>query len=169
MVREADPAVTARDAMRSLVFLEDQLARVVTGARPSRALGSRAAPPPARRTDAAFVEVAARRRRVRCWRTSGFALAGRHRTKPVTWWRNGDANVVVNETPRPAGSADQSSALGVVAPPVGAVAARAKALLWPAVDRTRGDGRGPAAGHHLPVRAARLRQRRTGRGRRLAA
>jgi 4-hydroxyphenylpyruvate dioxygenase len=58
----------------------------------------------------------------------------------VTWWRSGDANVVVNETPRSATSADQSSALGVVAPPVGAVAARAKALLWPAVDRTRGEG-----------------------------
>ena len=137
VVREADPAVTAREAMRSLVFLEDQVAGVLGGAVPVAGASLASAPPPARRTDAAFVEVAGA---LPLLEDLGFALAGRHRTKPVTWWRSGDANVVVNETPRLAGSADQSSALGVVAPPVGAVAARAKALLWPAVDRTRGEG-----------------------------
>jgi 4-hydroxyphenylpyruvate dioxygenase len=156
VVREADPAVTAREAMRSLVFLEDQVAGVLGGATPvgtglpgpgagtvadgaSTVAGARlaSAPPPARRTDAAFVEVAGT---LPVLADLGFTVAGRHRTKPVTWWRSGDANVVVNETPRSATSADQSSALGVVAPPVGAVAARAKTLLWPAVDRTRGEG-----------------------------
>ena len=65
-------------------------------------------------------------------------MAGQHRSKPVTRWRNGGAQVVVNETPQPAGALPH--ALGVTAPAVEAVAARAKALLWPAVDRTRGAG-----------------------------
>jgi 4-hydroxyphenylpyruvate dioxygenase len=64
--------------------------------------------------------------------------AGRHRSKPVTWWRHGGAHLVVNDTPPPAAALPH--ALGVAAPAVEAVAARAKALLWPAVDRTRGAG-----------------------------
>ena len=36
VVRETDPDVTARDAMRSLVFLEDELSRVVPRARRGR-------------------------------------------------------------------------------------------------------------------------------------
>ncbi|HEV7876148.1 MAG TPA: TIM barrel protein [Nocardioides sp.] len=137
VVREADPALTAREAMRSLVFLEDQVAGVLAdgGSRVGAQLAT--APPPARRTDAAFVEIAGA---LPVLEDLGFAVAGRHRTKPVTWWRNGGANVVVNETPRSAESTEQAGALGLVAPPVAAVAARAKALLWPAVDRTRGEG-----------------------------
>ena len=71
--------------------------------------------------------------------TLGFAMAGRHRSKPVTWWRNGEAHVVVNEA---AGESDanRASALGLSARPVEAVAARARALLWPEVDTTRGTG-----------------------------
>jgi 4-hydroxyphenylpyruvate dioxygenase len=55
----------------------------------------------------------------------------------VTRWRNGGADLVVNESGQ-AGGVPQ--ALGVAAPAVEPVAARAKALLWPAVDRTRGAG-----------------------------
>ncbi len=130
-VREADPAETARDAMRSLIFLEDQLAAVVDGPLAS-------APPPAPRADAAFLEVAAGPGVPALLESLGFAVAGQHRSKPVTRWRNGGAQVVVNETPQPAGALPH--ALGVTAPAVEAVAARAKALLWPAVDRTRGAG-----------------------------
>ena len=56
VVREADPAVTARDAMRSLLFLEDQLAGVLVAASHDAVVGwPLAAPrPPARRTDAAL-------------------------------------------------------------------------------------------------------------------
>lgn len=53
------------------------------------------------------------------------------------WWRNGGANVVLNEEPAPGPAA---TALGLVAPDVAAVAERAASLLWPAVDRTRGEG-----------------------------
>jgi len=143
-VREADPADTARDAMRSLIFLEDRLAPLVDGP-------LAAAPPPAPSADAAFVEVSATPgvpALLGSLGSLGFSVAGHHRSKPVTWWRNGGAQVVVNETPQPGGAtpdaptshAQTSHALGIAAPPVDAVAARAKALLWPAVDRTRGTG-----------------------------
>jgi 4-hydroxyphenylpyruvate dioxygenase len=124
VVREADPRRTARDAMRSLVFLAEQL--------------SDDAPTPGP-VDAAFLELPDGPDVTGLLTSLGFAVAGRHRTKPVTWWRNGGADVVVNS------SGATGPALGVVATQVSDVAARAKALLWPEVDRTRGDGEA-----HLP-------------------
>ena len=121
VVREADPARTARDAMRSLVFLEDQL-------------GLAGVPPAPAAVEPAFLEVPGSPAVPPLLTALGFAPAGRHRTKPVTWWRSGGAHVVVND-----GTA-AAPALGVVAAPVAGVAERAKALLWPAVDRTRGSG-----------------------------
>ncbi len=139
VVRETDPFVTARDAMRSLLFLEDQLATAV----PTLEAGVvTAAPPPAARTDAAFLEIAnpgGGSDLQKLLEALGFALAGRHRTKPVGWWRNGDAHVVVNDAPgEPAPTGPHATAIGVSAPPVEAVAARAAALLWPEVRPTRG-------------------------------
>lgn len=121
VVREADPATTARDAMRSLVFLEDEL-------------GVTRQPPAPASVDPAFLEVAGSPAVPPLLEALGLTRAGTHRTKPVTWWRLGDAHVVVNDGPAAA------PALGVVAAPVQAVATRAKALGWPEVDRTRGDG-----------------------------
>ena len=135
VVREADQSVTARDAFRSLVFLEDQLAGRLEG--PSADLVT-ACPPVPERTDLAFLEIA---EPVRSGALStllgslGFEVAGRHRTKPVEWWRNGAADVVLNRTPEGAGHA-----VGLATPRVEDVASRAKALLWPGVDRTRGAG-----------------------------
>ena len=120
VVREADPHDTARDAMRSLLYLEDE------------------APAEPDRVDPAFLELPGSPAVTGLLGSLGFEVAGQHRTKPVTWWRNGGAHVIVND-----GSPDP--ALGVVASPVPAVAARAKALLWPEVDRTRGTGEA-----HLP-------------------
>ncbi len=156
VVREADPAVTARDGFRSLVFLEDRLAAALTGP----AAGTvTAAPPAPERTDVAFLELAnpsgsAQPRELLAG--LGFVPVGRHRSKPVTWWRNGEAHVVLNDTP--GGTAWH--ALGLSTPQVETVAARAKALLWPAVDRTRGDGEAllpgitSPAGVHVFVSAA---------------
>ncbi len=99
-----------------------------------------AAPPPApTRTDLAFVELAnpdGSPEPAALLASLGFVRSGVHRSKPVSMWRNGDAYVVLNDTP----GASTWHALGVVTPEVATVAARAKALLWPAVDRTRGAG-----------------------------
>ena len=146
VVREADPQVTARDAMRSLVYLDDQLAKRVTG--PARSVVT-AAPPAAPRTDAGFVELAAPPGSPYPMLLSrlGFSLAGRHRTKPVTRWRNGGADVVLNEA---GGREPTATALGVIAPSVTGVARRAAALLWPQVDRTRGRGEAMLPGIATP-------------------
>lgn len=137
VVRESDQQVTARDAYRSLVFLADELSRRLSG--PAASL-VQPAPPAPERVDLAFLEVAD----PGCdpdlealLRGLGFAPAGRHRSKPVTWWRQGAAHVVVNQTP---GADPRSHAVGLATPRVDTVAARAEALLWPEVDRTRGAG-----------------------------
>ena len=127
--------------MRSLLFLEDQVAVRSLDSPPSLARPRRAP-----RTDAAFLgsPLASATRRSRRCSGLGFAVAGRRRSKPVTWWRDGEAHVVVNESRQLGAGAGAggpgAAAVGVIAPPVEAVAARAKALLWPAVDRTRGAG-----------------------------
>ena len=59
VVRQVDPDVTARDAKRSLVFLEDLLSRRLPARERSLV---HAAPPASSRTDAAFVEIADPRR-----------------------------------------------------------------------------------------------------------
>ena len=135
VVREADPSVTARDAFRSLVFLEDQLAGRLAGQGADLVT---ACPPVPERTDIAFLEIAEPDRSDRVsglLGALGFEVAGRHRTKPVQWWRNGAADVVLNRAPEDAGHA-----VGLATPRVEDVASRAKALLWPEVDRTRGAG-----------------------------
>ncbi len=131
VVREADPGRTARDGMRSLVFLEDRL-----GSRPL------AAAPVS--VELAFLEIPDTPSLPTLLQSLGFSVAGRHRTKPVAWWRNGDAHVVVN------GGTAADPALGVVAGPVADVAQRAKALLFPQVDRTRGAGEAHLAGITSP-------------------
>lgn len=142
VVRETNAVVTARDAMRSLVFLEDQLAQAV----PNLEAGVlQAAPPPASQTDSAFLEIASPPGDTEVDElldALGFAVAGRHRSKPVSWWRNGDAHVVVNqgESAVVPQQSPSPTALGVSASPVEAVAARAVALFFPAVDTTRGSG-----------------------------
>ncbi len=141
VVRETDPRRTAEAAMRSLLFLEDQLARRV---------GSAATAPPPGRTDSAFLELSSPPgdASVPALLTGlGFAPAGRHRSKPVEWWRNGEAHVVVNQSP---GASAQTAALGVVCPTVADVADRAKALLWPAVATTRGRDEAPLPGITAP-------------------
>jgi 4-hydroxyphenylpyruvate dioxygenase len=148
VVREAEPGVTARDAMRSLLFLEDQVAGSVTG---EAADVVAAAPPPAPSVDGGFLEVAGPagdRFATDLLEGLGFVQVGRHRSKPVGWWRNGDAHVVVNEGE--VAPTVHATALGVTAPPVDRVAARAKALLWPAVGTTRGADEAPLPGITSP-------------------
>ncbi|NUR09189.1 MAG: sugar phosphate isomerase/epimerase and 4-hydroxyphenylpyruvate domain-containing protein, partial [Nocardioidaceae bacterium] len=109
-----------------------------------------AAPPPVPRTDTAVLELSSPPGDgsvPRLLGSLGFTAVGRHRSKPVHWWRNGDAHVVVNET---AADAAQAAAIGVTSPPVAVVADRAKALLWPAVATTRGEDEAPLPGITAP-------------------
>ncbi|MBZ5737991.1 sugar phosphate isomerase/epimerase and 4-hydroxyphenylpyruvate domain-containing protein [Nocardioides mangrovi] len=139
VVREADPADTARDAMRSLLLLDDQLRATL--------------PPAPVAVEPAFLEVPAGRGVTPALRALGLAPVGTHRSKPVTRWSNGGVDVVVNDDD----AAELS--LGVTAAPVAGIAERAKALLWPEVDRTRGAGEallpgiGSPSGLHLLVSA----------------
>jgi 4-hydroxyphenylpyruvate dioxygenase len=148
VVREAEPGVTARDAMRSMLFLEDQVAGAVSG---GAADVVAAAPPPAPSVDGGFLEVAGPADdtfATDLLQGLGFVQVGRHRSKPVGWWRNGDAHVVVNDGE--VAPTVHATALGVTAPPVDRVAARAKALLWPAVGTTRGTDEAPLPGITSP-------------------
>jgi 4-hydroxyphenylpyruvate dioxygenase len=117
--------------MRSLVFLEDQLSLSP-------------APPVPASVHPAFLEVPDGPDVTALLESLRFEVAGRHRSKAVTWWRNGDAHVVVNA----GGSRD--TALGIIAAPVSGVADRARALLWPEVDRTRGEGEADLPGITSP-------------------
>ena len=131
VVRESPAATTARDALRSLVHLEDDLARRDPSAVP-------VAPPAPERADAAFLELPAGPATDDLLARLGFTLAGWHHRKPVARWRNGSAEVLVN--PGATGPA-----LGIATAPVAQVAERASALLWPSVtvERTTGDTRLP--------------------------
>lgn len=87
----------ARDGMRSLTFLREQVERRLRPAAPQ--------PIPARADcqGVEFIEFCATegesRRLQSLLRSLGFALAGHHRSKAVTRWRQGDINLVVNCEP----------------------------------------------------------------------
>ncbi|PWJ56099.1 4-hydroxyphenylpyruvate dioxygenase [Quadrisphaera granulorum] len=151
LVREAAPAVTARDAKRSLVFLEDQLTARLPATCPAREVVTLAPPAPAR-VDPAFVELAASPGAdvERLLEALGFVAAGRHRSKPVTLWRNGAAHVVLSPAPPQAQATGGVTAIGLVAPPVHSVAQRAEALLWPTVQTTRAHGEAVLPGLGAP-------------------
>lgn len=163
VVREAPAAETAMDAMRSLLYLEEQLRlrwdarRSPEVTRPQVVLFD---PPPAPPSvDVAFVEIAVLpedRDFTNLLGSLGFRHAGTHRTKPVTWWRNGGANIVLDA------SSDLSdfrtaalhrpvvTALSVETADVADLATRSSALLWPAVRRLRGAGEATLPGLSTP-------------------
>jgi 4-hydroxyphenylpyruvate dioxygenase len=136
--RQADPARTAVDAMRSLLWLEDQVA----GGRPDLGLPARPAAP--RLSGYSFVELAvdgvsgpqvgdvlAR---------LGFTHAGQHRSKPVQLWEQGDAVLLLNASVvRPAeAEVAEVAALGLESEDPTGSALRATSLLAPVLPRTRG-------------------------------
>lgn len=140
VVREAPVADTAQDAFRSLAYLEDEVLRR-SGATP------RAVPSTPRQVDAAFIELTASPSTEDVLTRLGFTLAGWHRNKPVAWWQNGGASVLVN------GAADSPS-IGVAAAPVRDVADRAHALHWPDAPIQRADGDTPLPGLASPAGTA---------------
>lgn len=149
VVRDAEPHVTALDAMRSVLHLEEELRRrwENEATRPSsRPRVELFDPPPAPSpVDFAFVEAAVHHENdlEPLLQAMGFAQVGQHRTKQVSWWRNGGANVLLNAasdledrwghaTARPS-----LTGVGLAVSDVAAIAARRAALLWPSLPLRR--------------------------------
>ena len=132
--RQTEVLRTARQAKRSLTWLEDQTARLPDP--PARSDG------PARLPDAAqprgfdFVEVRAEDAGAVdvVLRQLGFTFRGRHRSKPVRLWTQGRARVVCNEQ-QARDWAPTLSAVGFEVADPATSAARARALEAPGVFR----------------------------------
>ncbi len=136
--RQADPARTAVDAMRSLLWLEERAAAT----RPDLGLPRRPAAPAL--TGYSFAELAvdgiSGPRVGDVLARLGFAHTGQHRTKPVQLWEQGDARVLLNASvvrPAEAGVAEVA-ALGLESEDPTGSAERATSLLAPVLPRTRG-------------------------------
>jgi 4-hydroxyphenylpyruvate dioxygenase len=138
--RQADPARTAVDAIRSLLWLEEQLPRP-TSIPPAAHPTLPAAPA---LTGHSFTELAvdgvSGPQLAEALDRLGFAHTGQHRSKPVQLWEQGRARVLLNASvvrPVAAGVA-AVTALGLESEEPGASAARAEALRAPVLPRTRG-------------------------------
>jgi 4-hydroxyphenylpyruvate dioxygenase len=94
--RGGAPKTIAVDGHRSLVYLMDQVKR----AEPAIAVEVPAMPPRVEVTGVSFIEFAAPANEAEklgaMLGTMGFARAGRHKSKDVTLYRQGDINIVVN-------------------------------------------------------------------------
>lgn len=97
--RGASSRDIARDGYESLLCLLDEVRR----ASPDLALDLPAMPPRIRTEGVEFVEFATDRREAEQFgallRGLGFSIAGRHRSKEVTRWRQGGINILVNTDP----------------------------------------------------------------------
>lgn len=131
IARQADPVSTARDARRSLLLLEDDLAtlgapgspRILPRAAPARQMGFVELDPGA--GDAVGDQLAA----------LGFTLKGTHRRKGAELWVQGDARIVVNRDRE--GTEPGIVAIGVEVDDVASARLRNEALLTPVVARDR--------------------------------
>ena len=98
-LRGAPARLTAMDAMRSLHFVEEQLWRRGRTMRPS-IFPDRKPPPVAERNSIEFIEFAVadtEQARLESWLGAlGFSQAGRHRSKSVTLYRQGEVAIILN-------------------------------------------------------------------------
>jgi 4-hydroxyphenylpyruvate dioxygenase len=131
--RQTDPTRTARQALRSLRWLEDQAARRLAA---SSGPGLRRLPDVAEPTAVDFVEVKAEDTGdvELVLQQLGFTFRGRHRSKPVRLWTQGGARVVCNEQQARAWPPTLAAVGFEVAEP-SASADRAVELLAPRVSR----------------------------------
>ncbi len=131
--RQTDPGHTAVHALRSLLWLQDKVAAAnPEGWRPALTTLAAAKPPTAfdfvelKAEDTSEVEVLLGQ--------LGFAMRGRHRTKPVSLWSAGNARVVLNEQ-QARDREPHVAALGLQVPDAAATSARAAALMAPTAYR----------------------------------
>ncbi|QNJ95109.1 sugar phosphate isomerase/epimerase and 4-hydroxyphenylpyruvate domain-containing protein [Mycolicibacterium fluoranthenivorans] len=120
--RQTDPGHTAVHALRSLVWLDDQVAHTLTEAKPP--------------TGFDFVEIKAEdTSEVEVLLTQlGFTPRGRHRTKPVSLWSAGAARVVLNEQ-QARDQVPHVAAIGLQVPDAEATSRRAAELMAPVAYR----------------------------------
>lgn len=100
--RQSDPFRTAIDGMRSLVWLQEQTAQWMAD-HPGNAAAMKLAPLPAIHKPGGFNFVEVRADDTHRLRDVlgmlGFHSRGRHRSKPVELWEQGNARIIVNEQP----------------------------------------------------------------------
>lgn len=138
--RQTDPTQTARQALRSLRYLEDQVAG-----------DARLLPPVQPPVGVDFIEVktADPARTEDLLRQAGFVLRGRHRTKPVTYWAAGEARVMVNEQ-QSAGRPAHLAAMSFSVDNPDVTTARAAALALPRAHRRWLEGEADLAAVRAP-------------------
>ncbi|MBX7434371.1 TIM barrel protein [Mycobacterium sp. Y57] len=131
--RQTDPGQTAVHALRSLLWLQDNVATAnPEGWRPALSTLTVAKPPTAfdfvelKAEDTSEMEVLLAQ--------LGFAMCGRHRTKPVSLWSAGNARVVLNEQ-QARDRQPHVAAVGLQVPDSGATSARAAELMAPVAYR----------------------------------
>lgn len=100
--RAAPPRMVAEDGLRSLLFLEENVRHLTKGGAANFALYDPPAPPAISGME--FLEFAASGAdadELTHWLESfGFHHAGKHRSKAVALYRNGDVNLALNSEPR---------------------------------------------------------------------
>jgi 4-hydroxyphenylpyruvate dioxygenase len=139
--RQADPRRAAVDALRSLLALEEEVRDPERGhLPPSVQVPGTPLPPTPQLHGVAFAELAVDDECgppvARTLTALGFTRTGRHRTKPVELWSQGDARVLLNALPSAHGAAVAAIGVEVGDPP--AAVERATALLAPVLPRDRG-------------------------------
>jgi 4-hydroxyphenylpyruvate dioxygenase len=144
--RQSDPRRAAVDARRSLLALREAASAHVPDA------ASAENPPPTPELHGfAFTELVVDASSgvavAGLLSALGFTHAGRHRSKPVQLWQQGDARVLLNET-RPDGAA--VAALGIETADPAAAAARAAALLAPPLPQHHGTAEADLLGVTAP-------------------
>jgi 4-hydroxyphenylpyruvate dioxygenase len=163
--RETPNRRTATDAMRSLLYLESQVRRRLQSAAAVQDAAARSAsqrtelfdpPAPPVLSGVSFLEFAVDAVQAealgRLLEQLGFTLAGKHRTKAVTLYAQGDVRMVVNAQPdsfarsRFDAHGPSVCAIGLATPEPAGAQARATALLSARFDSPRGQ-------HELPLPA----------------
>ncbi|MEU4621316.1 TIM barrel protein [Actinoplanes sp. NPDC023801] len=155
--RQADPARTAVDAMRSLIALEDRIATAppatAVEAVPVRRRAGRRLPPAPELTGHAFTEFAVDGHSGPELRSAlrglGFAHTGQHRTKPVELWEQAACRIVLNSAVTHPGPATISAFAVASSDPLRSLA-RAEALLAPAHPNVREPGEAELAAITAP-------------------
>src|SRR4051794_21229039 len=137
--RQSDPARAAVDALRSLLALQEGTAERLPPEIRERA-GLVELPRPQLLNGHAFVELAvdggSAEPLERALAALGFTRTGRHRSKPVQLWEQGDSRVLLNSATASAGAS--ITALGIETADAAASTRRAQALLSPVLPRARG-------------------------------